>query len=796
MSRLPIRLLAFCVLPAALSAQKGVQYQMKYGPFITASWEAQFPANNDALKGLAIRVPGEDGPALVLFDTELLRVAAVATDYQPILRGTPYDGAHGPVPGVGGLQILGTPAEPGWARDGSFADPRPHQGHGNLPKDWARYKGLQLEGERVRLRYEVGGVDVRETYDQVGAGKGRAIVRTIDVAPNKAAMLMRVGTFPGAKVELVKPGFVALRYEDKAPAQPASAQRGEKEGKKRRRRNRGRPQRKIIPGARATGLALAGAPAGVAFDISDSGMVRLQVPRSSARQTFKLMMWNGAQQDLLGLQKLAAAAGKPEPIQPTPGPGRWGAPIVTKGKLGSEPGPYQVDTLTVPDDKTAGSRMRLCGFDFFADGRLAISTWNGDVWIVSGIDARLGELKWQRFATGLHDPLGLKIVDGKVYAMGRAQITRLHDDNDDGEADRYECFNNDVLITKAFHEFAFDLQTDKQGNFYFSKGGPVNPGGRGFGKLLPHHGTVLKVSPDGSELSVFATGLRAPNGIGVSPDGIVTTGDNEGTWMPVCRLNWMRQGAFGGCMDTAHRDPKPKTYDLPLCFFPMSVDNSSGGQIWVDEDNDKWGPFAGDFFHLSYGKSTLYRVLFDEVDGVMQGGVTRMPMRFGSSAMRARWHPKTGQMFLAGFKGWQTNAVRMTALHRIRYTGKPVQMLDGIRTSKKGVALTFTAKLDKETAEDPESYEVEVWNYIWAKTYGSPEVSTINPDPKARPYTKKHDPMKVTKATLSADGKTVFLAIADMRPVMQMHIKFDVDTATGDNIRSEVHNTIHKLRDQ
>src|SRR5436190_724596 len=55
-------------------------------------------------------------------------------------------------------------------------------------------------------------------------------------------------------------------------------------------------------------------------------------------------------------------------------------------------------------------------------------------------------------------------------------MTRLHDLNNDGEADYYEAFNYDVHTTTGFHEFPFDLQTDPQRNFYFAKAGPVRDG--------------------------------------------------------------------------------------------------------------------------------------------------------------------------------------------------------------------------------------------------------------------------------------------------------------------------------
>ena len=176
--------------------------------------------------------------------------------------------------------------------------------------------------------------------------------------------------------------------------------------------------------------------------------------------------------------------------------------------------------------------MFIGGLDFFPDGRAAVCTFHGDVFIVSGLDAALQQVTWRRFATGLYHPLGLKIVNGEIYVSGRDGITRLRDLDGDGEADSYEVFNWDVKVTKSFHEFVFDLQTDPAGNFYFAKAGPVKNGGRGFDRITEHHGCLFRVPPDGSKLEVIATGFRAPNGIGVGPIGEITSGDNEGTWTP------------------------------------------------------------------------------------------------------------------------------------------------------------------------------------------------------------------------------------------------------------------------
>lgn len=519
----------------------------------------------------------------------------------------------------------------------------------------------------------------------------------------------------------------------------------------------------------------------------------LRVPPHEGTLRVQLALAAGDEKQLGAALPSLTRGGAVAPLPTKPGAARWGAPIVTKGELGAADGAFAVDTLTIPLENRFGSRMRTGAFDFFADGRAAVSTWNGDVWIVSGIDDKLEKLEWRRFATGLFDPLGLRIVDDVIYVHGRDGITRLHDENGDGEADFYECFNNQVYITHAFHEFAFDLQTDAAGNFYFSKGAPVNPGGRGFMKIAPHHGTILKVSKDGSRIETVATGLRAPNGIGVSPTGIITSGDNEGTFMPRCRLNWIEAaGFYAGVKDTAHRSPVPDQPDLPLCWMPMEVDNSSGGQVWVTGAG--WKDLEGRLLHLSYGTCSAYLVLPERIDGQMQGGVVRLPANFSSSCMRGRFSSVDGQLYVIGLQGWQTSAAKEGGFHRVRRTQNPLGLPSALRTCDKGVYLTFDEPLDPATANDPQSFGIEVWNYLYSPNYGSPEISILHPERKVEQGKNNRDPLPVSAAKLSPDGRTVFLAIDGMQPVHQMKITWNVDTKDGRTLKGELHNSIHKLQ--
>jgi hypothetical protein len=129
------------------------------------------------------------------------------------------------------------------------------------------------------------------------------------------------------------------------------------------------------------------------------------------------------------------------------GPPLWPQVLITSGRRGNDAAAFAVDTVAVPESNPWNSWMRLTAFDFFSDGRAAVTTWNGDVWIVSGLDDDLKNVKWNRFAAGLFDPLGLKIVRDEVFVLERHQITRLRDLNGDGEADFYENFNNDAGVS-------------------------------------------------------------------------------------------------------------------------------------------------------------------------------------------------------------------------------------------------------------------------------------------------------------------------------------------------------------
>jgi hypothetical protein len=699
-------------------------------------------AANYAAKGLAVRVDRQHD-AMAVFDIDLLRWAAAGS---PAWLRFPLgrDGADTlwEYDATWGVQ---TRTGPGWAGpDGGFADPRPGGGAmtprlGPLPKAWASYHGVYRSGDRVVVSYAVGDAEVLDLPGFITRGAVGASTRSLAITGGSRPLTTVVcDGFGGAAA--LEDGMAVLRWGDEAVL---AAVAGDGAGLR-------------IDGDRV----LAAIPAG---------------PRSCALAT-----WSGPAADLTAARALLATLA---PEDPRPlchgGPARWKDAVETRGELGGGDQAYVVDTITVPYDNPWKSYMRTSGHDFLPDGRAVVATLDGDVWIVSGIDEKLERLRWKRFATGLFQPLGLRVVGGEIYVCCRDGIEHPVDLDHDGEADFFESLNHDGQLDACTMDYSFDLETDADGNFYFATG-HVESGSN------PDQGVIVKVAKDGERREVYATGLREPNGMGGGDGTFLTCSDNQGNWVPASRVSRIAPGGFYGYVPSAHRAAAPTATDPPICWIPMNLDNSSGGECFVPKG--KWGPLGGTWLHTSYGASRCFTMFVDDCEGVPQGGVLALPLRFQSGMMRARFNPIDGQVYLSGLgKSWQTNAAREGGFHRIRYTGGKHYHAVEAHFVHGGVRLRFAEPLDRELATDPANWSAERWNYRWTETYGSPDYSVAHPEKEGR------DPVAIAGVELDAAGTTCTVRIADLAPVMQLRLQCKLAAADGGEIHDDLYLTVNRV---
>jgi hypothetical protein len=453
--------------------------------------------------------------------------------------------------------------------------------------------------------------------------------------------------------------------------------------------------------------------------------------------------------------------------------------VTTKVIKGNEDGLLAVDQLTAPYDNPWKSRMKFSGIDFMKNPDVAVMcTTDGDVWRVNGLTKDNGELQWQRIASGLFQPLGIKVLNEKIYVTCRDQLVLLRDLNGDGETDYYESFNHDHQVTDHFHEFAMGLQADKAGNLYYAKSGR-----HARESLIPQHGTLLKVSKDGAKTEIIATGFRAANGVCINPDGSFIVTDQQGFWNPMNRVNWIEgNGKFYGNM-WGYNPPKDSTnagMEAPMVWIDMEFDRSPSELLWVD--SKKWGMLNGKLLSFSYGFGKIQLVLNEEVNGQRQGGVIDLPgVKFRSGVMRGRFNPEDGHLYACGMSAWGTSqTMRGGDFYRLRYTGKPLSVPVELNAEADGMKLNFASELDEAKSKDISNFEVQTWSIRRSRKYGSERYNTQT--------------LKVSEAIISQDRKSLKLRLPDIQPVDVMTITYTVVDTKGNKFEGKLQNTIHNLR--
>ena len=146
-------------------------------------------------------------------------------------------------------------------------------------------------------------------------------------------------------------------------------------------------------------------------------------------------------------------------------------------------------------------------------------------------------------------------------------------------------------------------------------------------------------------------------------------------------------------------------------------------------------------------------------------------------------NPADGQLYVAGFQivGWGTTATRISGLARVRFTGAQSTLPREIVPMDKGVLLRFDVPLDAKKAADPASYSLATFHYIRTFKYGSGLYKEDG--------TPGQDYLAASSAYVSKDGRSVFVGVPGMKPVMQLRIGWSL--ATTSDIQHSTFNIQH-----
>lgn len=697
-------------------------------------------AENFVVRGLVLPLGTEHALA---FDQDLLRVAgvwAVPAGQPPVTlanmaqvsyaephrkSGADHSKPAGPVAFANGLHPGVALSAEELRQDPRTPNPSKDLGRGPLPAAFGRFEGVEDAGAVAVLHYRVGGVAVREWHEVKRSAGTTIILRHFAVGPQPEPLFFSIAA-----------GAWTLR----------GARLAEDQGK--------------------AGGALAVSTNADAFTLTatDGGLIaRLAPAPQGQRVTLALILGPAG----------AAAGLAPTPETPAPDKTRrWPQSVTTRVQLDSvKANGLALDRIALPETNPWKRRVRSADLVFLTPDRAAVVTYDGDVWLAGGLAAAaLPQITWQRFASGLHEPLAMALAGDLLQIATKNGLVRLHDRDRNGEADWYENFSDAMRQSQSTRSFPLDMDLGPDGSTYVTAGG-IALGGAG----TPFSGGIARIAPDGRTAELIATAAREPY-VTVHPrTGLITGTDQQGHFVPssVCYL--IRPGD-----DFGFGKEKPAKLTPPLVWIPHTEDNSSASQVWLT--GEKLGPFREQLLHLSYGNGGLFLICPDLAAPVPQGAVIPLGMDTQMPLLQGRMHPAGASVFLTGFQIYDSRAPQLWALARLRLSDAPVTSPVGAQSCPDGVILRFASPLKAESVR-AEQIVAQAWNYRRSKEYGSGRFM--------RDGQPGMDAIGVSQAVLSPDRRAVFIHLPGLAPVMQLEVRHAFQLESGAAAEGVTYFTVH-----
>ena len=404
---------------------------------------------------------------------------------------------------------------------------------------------------------------------------------------------------------------------------------------------------------------------------------------------------------------------------------------------------YSLKTIAIPQDV----KLEVGGIAVLPDGRIAASTRRGEIWIIQNAYGT-GTTHFTKFASGLHEVLGLAYKDGAFYCTQRGELTKIEDKDGDGKADTFTPISI-FQLSGNYHEYAYGPVFDKQGDMYVTLNVAWVGYGDGLGKW---HGWLMKIKENGQQEPI-ATGLRSPAGFTINSNNDVFYAENQGDWVGSGRVTHLEKGDFAGNAGGLNWTKEPesplqltkedlkivdngqpmheaakkiKALKLPAVWFPHTLMGISTADVLEDNTNGAFGPFTGQYFVADQGHSKIMRMSLEKVKGKYQGACYPFFEGFASGLLRLRWG-LDGSMF-AGMtsRGWASTGKAEYALQRLVWNGEtPFEMKD-IKAMPDGFEIEFTMPVEASKLKNPMLYTINSFTYMYHHNYGSPIINNRN----------------------------------------------------------------------
>ncbi|MEZ5573041.1 MAG: family 16 glycoside hydrolase [Halioglobus sp.] len=411
---------------------------------------------------------------------------------------------------------------------------------------------------------------------------------------------------------------------------------------------------------------------------------------------------------------------------------------------------FQLENLAPP-----GFEPKVGGLAFRDDGKLLVASWDADGTVFLVDPAAPESQRVKRIAEGLHEPLGLSIVDNRIYVLQKQELTELIDTDGDDVIDRYRAVSYDWPSSANFHSFAFGLQR-KDDDFYFLLSICVLPGGASCPEQLPTQGKLLRAN-DAGEVDIYASGFRTPNGIATGPNGDLYVTDNQGDWLPANKLIHVEEGAFYGSRAVPAADLLQREESPPTVWLPQDeVGNSPTQPLLLTE-----GPYAGQMIHGDVYNGGIKRVFLEDVNGQQQGAAFHFSAGFQGAVNRLVRGPD-GAIYIGEIgnpPNWGEYGKPWFGLERIQWVGNNAFEILSVKAQHDGFVIELTQPLAADMALTPADIVAKQWFYYPNEQYGGPKYDeTVLP---------------VTGVEVAADRRSVHLHIPGLKAGYVVYLRLN-----------------------
>lgn len=394
-------------------------------------------------------------------------------------------------------------------------------------------------------------------------------------------------------------------------------------------------------------------------------------------------------------------------------------------------------------------KPRVGGIDFFSDGRMAVCTWDslGPVYVVENWQTGDStQMTVKRIASGLAEPLGLKIVDDELYVLQKQELTKLIDHDGDQVIDEYQTVSDGWKVSSNFHEFAFGL-VYKDGFFYATLATAIMPGGASADPQIPDRGKVVRINKETGASEFIAHGLRTPNGIGLGMNGEIFVADNQGDWLPSSKIVHIQEGEWYGSRSVDFEGTADLEEKLPVAWLPQDeIGNSPSTPVGIEV-----GPYKGQMIHGEVTHGGVKRVFVEEVEGQLQGALFRFTQGLEAGINRIVWAPD-GSLIVGGVGStgnWGHTGKLWYGLQRLVYNEKSAFEMLKVEARSNGFEITFTEPIDPNVQLEASDFMIQRWYYKPTAEYGGPKLGLTE--------------LKPTQFSVSEDRKKVAMTLPGLK---------------------------------